>query len=89
MNPEKAKGIKQRVCFEFDSGNIKTITLRNQIAEVSSEKTNCDILVKTSEQILKEALAGVRNPIMTVASGDIETGGQRINFLNFLSKFAE
>ena len=88
LNPEKAKGIKQRVCFEFDSGNIKTITLRNQIAEVSSEKTNCDILVKTSEQILKEALAGVRNPIMTVASGDIETG-QRTNFLNFLSKFAE
>lgn len=89
LNPEKAKGIKQRVCFEFDSGNIKTITLRNQIAEVSSEKTNCDILVKTSEQILKEALAGVRNPIMTVASGDIDTGGQRTNFLNFLSKFAE
>ena len=52
LNPEKAKGIKQRVCFEFDSGNIKTITLRNQIAEVSSEKKNCDILVKTSEQIL-------------------------------------
>ena len=89
LNPEKAKGIKQRVCFEFDSGNIKTITLRNQIAEVSSEKTNCDILVKTSEQILKEALAGVRNPIMTVASGDIETYGQRTSFLNFLSKFAE
>ena len=89
LNPEKAKGIKQRVCFEFDSGNIKTITLRNQIAEVSSEKTNCDILVKTSEQILKEALAGVRNPIMTVASGDIETGGKRTNFLNFLSNFAE
>ena len=89
LNPEKAKGIKQRVCFEFDSGNIKTITLRNQIAEVSSEKTNCDILVKTSEQILKEALAGVRNPIMTVASGDIDTGGQRTNFLNFLSKFSE
>ena len=89
LNPEKAQGIKQRVCFEFDSGNIKTITLRNQIAEVSSEKTNCDILVKTSEQILKEALAGVRNPIMTVASGDIETDGQRTNFLNFLSKFAE
>ena len=89
LNPEKAKGIKQRVCFEFDSGNIKTITLRNQIAEVSSEKTNCDILVKTSEQILKEALAGVRNPIMTVASGDIETGGEMTNFLIFLSKFAE
>ncbi len=89
LNPKKAKGIKQRVCFEFDSGNIKTITLRNQIAEVSSEKTNCDILVNTSEQILKEALAGVRNPIMTVASGDIETAGQRTNFLNFLSKFAE
>ena len=89
LNPEKAKGIKQRVCFEFDSGNIKTITLRNQIAEVSSEKINCDILVKTSEQILKEALAGVRNPIMTVASGDIDTGGQRTNFLNFLSKFTE
>ena len=89
LNPEKAKGIKQRVCFEFDSGNIKTITLRNQIAEVSSEKTNCDILVKTSEQVLKEALAGVRNPIMTVASGDIETAGQRTNFLNFLSKFSE
>ena len=89
LNPEKAKGIKQRVCFEFDSGNIKTITLRNQIAEVSSEKTNCDILVKTSEQILKEALAGVRNPIMTVASGDIDTAGQRATFLNFLSKFTE
>ena len=89
LNPEKTKGIRQRVCFEFDSGTIKTITLRNQIAEVSSENKNCDILVKTSEQILKEALAGVRNPIMTVASGDIDTGGERTNFLNFLSKFTE
>ena len=89
LNPEKTKGIRQRVCFEFDSGTIKTITLRNQIAEVSSENKNCDILVKTSEQILKEALAGVRNPIMTVASGDINTGGERTNFLNFLSKFTE
>ena len=89
VNPEKVKGIRQRVCFEFDSGNIKTITLRNQIAEVSSEMTNCDILVKTSEQILKEALAGVRNPVMTVASGDLDTDGQRTNFLNFLSKFSE
>ena len=89
LNPEETKGILQRVCFEFDSGNIKTITLRNRIAEISSESKNCDIRVKTSEQIFKEALAGVRNPLIAVASGDIDTGGQRTNFLAFLSKFAE
>jgi len=89
LNPKKAKGIKQRVCFLFDSGETRTITMRNQIAEISSTNKNCDIQVKTSEQTLKESLAGVRNPVLSVASGEIDTGGQRTKFLSFLSNFTE
>jgi len=88
LNPEKTIGITQRVCFVFDSKTIKTITLRNGIAEISSKDTNCDIQIRTSEQIFKEALAGVRNPVMSVASGEIDTGGQRTKFLAFLSNFS-
>ena len=89
LNPEKTIGTTQRACFSFDSGVIKTITLRNGIAEISSIDTNCDIQIRTSEQIFKEALAGVRNPIMSVASGEIDTSGQRAKFLTFLSNFSE
>ena len=89
LKPEKTIGMTQRVCFSFDSGVIKTITLRNGIAEISSIDTNCDIQIRTTEQIFKEALAGVRNPVMSVASGEIDAGGQRAKFLAFLSNFSE
>ena len=89
LNPEKTIGMTQRVCFSFDSGVIKTITLRNGIAEISSINTNCDIQIRTSEQIFKEALAGVRNPVMSVASGEIDTSDQRAKFLTFLTNFSE
>ena len=89
LNGEKTIGLTQRVCFSFDSGVIKTITLRNGIAEISSKNTNCDIQIRTSEQVFKEALAGVRNPFMSVASGEIDTDGQRTKFLTFLSNFTE
>jgi len=89
LNAEKTIGLTQRVCFSFDSGVIKTITLRNGIAEISSKNTNCDIQIRTSEQVFKEALAGVRNPVMSVASGEIDTDGQRTKFLGFLSNFSE
>ena len=89
LNSEKTIGMKKRVCFDFDSGVIKTITLRNGIAEISSKNANCDIQISTSEQVFKEALAGVRNPIMSVASGEIDTGGKRTEFLAFLSNFSD
>ena len=45
LNSEKTIGMKKRVCFDFDSGVIKTITLRNGIAEISSKNANCDIQI--------------------------------------------
>ena len=89
LNPEKVEGLNYRVCFGFNSGAVKTITLRNQVAEISSINSDCDIQVDTSEQIFKEALAGLRNPVLTIASGEMNTNGKRTDFLNFLTKFSD
>ncbi len=87
LNPESAESDQYRVCFRFDSGLQKTITLRNKIAEISSIVVDCDLQIETGESVFKETLAGLNNPLMKVASGEINTNGKPTEFLTFLSKF--
>ena len=87
LNPEAVDPGIYRACFSFDSGIKRTITLRNKVAEVSSLTTNCDLNIEVEDNLFKETLAGMQNPILKVASGEINTNGKQTEFLLFLSKF--
>jgi len=76
------------VCFYFSSGLRKTISIRNQVAAISNEITNpCAISVKATELNFKMAISGLANPVMALASGDIEVDGSNTDFLQFLTYF--
>jgi alkyl sulfatase BDS1-like metallo-beta-lactamase superfamily hydrolase len=87
-NPSKHNIDNYIVCFNFTSGNIKNITLRNQVAVVSSNsKDICNLKVTTDEIEFKKVLIGMINPVKAIAAGNISVEGGSTEFLQFLSKF--
>ena len=87
-NPSKHNKDNYIVCFNFTSGNIKNITLRNQVAVVSSEsKDICNLKITTDEIEFKKVLIGMTNPVKAIAAGKISVEGGSTEFLQFLSKF--
>ena len=88
LDPDKVFNKNLIVCFNFSSGLSKTILLRNQVAAISNNYSGiCDISVTTSELNLKLTLSGLLNPVLAIASGDIEIDGSSSEFLKFLSYF--
>jgi len=87
-NPSKHNKDNYIVCFNFTSGNIKNITLRNQVAVVSSDsKDICNLKITTDEIEFKKVLIGMTNPVKAIAAGKISVEGGSTEFLQFLSKF--
>ena len=88
FNPKKHNDNIFRVCFNFSSGVIKNITLRNSVAVISNSKeTGCNIIIQTKEAEFKKILMGISNPITSIASGNIIVEGGHTAFLEFLTKF--
>jgi putative sterol carrier protein len=70
------------------SGLRKTISIRNQVAAISDDiADSCNISVKATEFDFKMAISGLTNPIMALATGDIEVDVSNSEFLNFLTYF--
>ena len=76
-----------KACFRFENEKVRSISVRNSIAEISEDQNNCDLIIRTSEKSLKLSLAGIKNPIGLIASGEIKVEGSEVNFLRFLSSF--
>ena len=88
LNPEKVINKNMNVCFYFSSGLKKTISIRNQVAAISDEvMDSCDLTVKATEFNFKMAISGLTNPIMALATGDIEVDGGNTDFIKFLTYF--
>ena len=88
LDPDKVFNKNLIVCFNFSSGLSKTILLRNQVAAISNNYSGiCDISVTTTELNLKLTLSGLLNPVLAIASGDIQIDGSSSEFLKFLSYF--
>lgn len=87
LNPKNIYKNNYVACFEFSSGLIKTITIRNDVAEISNNLAKCNITVRSSELELKLALSGLKSPVQSLASGDIEVDGGKVEFLQFLASF--
>ena len=74
-------------CFEFSSGLSKAMILRNQILQIKNDlPINCSINIKTSQQTLKQVLAGIKNPIMEITNGNL-TVDKDVEFLKLLTSF--
>ena len=88
FNPKKHNNDIFKVCFNFSSGVIKNITLRNSVAVISNSKQiDCNITIQTKEEEFKKILMGIGNPVASIASGNITVEGGNIAFLEFLTKF--
>ena len=88
FNPKKHNNDIFKVCFNFSSGVIKNITLRNSVAVISNSKeTECNITIQTKEEEFKKILMGISNPVASIASGNVIVQGGNTAFLEFLTKF--
>ena len=88
LNPAKVKASELiYACFEFSSGLIKTMIVRNQIVQITDAAPDfCTFRINTSEETLKHVLAGLRNPVTAIASNDLIVD-QDVAFLRFLASF--
>ena len=87
LDPDNIFRDNYKVCFKFENERVRSITVRNSIAEISEDQNNCDLIIRTSEKSLKLSLAGIENPIGLITSGEMEVEGSEVNFLRFLSSF--
>lgn len=87
LDPDNIFRDNYKACFRFENEKVRSITVRNSIAEISEDQNNCDLIIRTSEKSLKLSLAGIKNPIGLIASGEIKVEGSEVNFLRFLSSF--
>ena len=88
LNPKKVRASEvTNACFTFSSGATKVITIRNQIAQITNQiPENCNLKINSSEAMLKQVLAGLKNPVTAIASQDI-TVDKNVEFIKFLSRF--
>ena len=88
LNPEKVDPNEiVAACFEFSSGLSKAMILRNQIAQIKATlPQDCSVNIKTDEQTLKQVLAGVKNPILEIANGNLIVD-EDVRFLKLLTAF--
>ena len=87
FNPENSYKGTYSVCFRFNSGQERAATIRNSVLEISKNLQHCDLNIKTSERAFKETLAGLKNPVLQVASGKIDVEESEVDFLKFLALF--
>ena len=74
-------------CFEFSSGLTKAMILRNQVLQIKNDlPIDCSINIKTNQQTLKQVLAGIKNPILEIANGNL-TVDKDVQFLKLLTSF--
>jgi alkyl sulfatase BDS1-like metallo-beta-lactamase superfamily hydrolase len=78
---------KINVCFNFSSGITKSMIIRNQIAQITNHLLqNCSINVRSDDLLFKEVLAGIKNPLMEIANGNLIVD-QDVKFLQLLMSF--
>ena len=88
LNPDKVDPNEIiTACFEFSSGLTKAMILRNQVAQIKVVlPIDCTLNIQTDERILKQVLAGIKNPIVEIANGNLSVD-KDVQFLKLLTFF--
>ncbi len=89
LDPEKSQDIDKIVAFHFpDTGQAFTLHVRHGVAEVRPfESEKPDLIVETSSLIWKEIAAGLRNPAISLAKGDVKIKGGTLDLVRFMGLF--
>jgi alkyl sulfatase BDS1-like metallo-beta-lactamase superfamily hydrolase len=89
LDAPRALDIDQCIGFHFpDTDEHFTLHVRKGVAEIQPHFPDTPgITVTTPSTVWKELLAGLRNPVATFASGDIDVDGSTIELASLLKLF--
>ena len=89
LNPEKSADVDTVVAFRFpDTGDVYTIHVRRGVAWIENRlPARADISVSVNSTVWKEIVAGIRNPAIALAKGDVKVKGGVLNLVRFLGLF--
>ncbi|MCP4605504.1 MAG: MBL fold metallo-hydrolase [Proteobacteria bacterium] len=89
LDPDKSADVDQVMGFRFpDTGEGYTVHVRRGVAEVKPRfPDKPDVTITVDSFIWKEIVAKMRNPAVTLVSGDIKIEGGTINLVKILSLF--
>jgi alkyl sulfatase BDS1-like metallo-beta-lactamase superfamily hydrolase len=89
LHAEDALNSVIKVGFEFsDSGERYTYIVRRGASELMPGiADDVELQVRVSTQVFKEALAGLRNPTLAIASDFEMTRGSKLDFARFMALF--
>lgn len=89
LDAEAAANVSKAVAFEFtDTGERYTVTVHEGVARVvAGMAPEASIQVKVTSTVFKEMLAGLRNPIVTIAKNIEVVRGGTLEFVAFMKLF--
>ena len=89
LDAERAADVDVVAGFRFrDIDEGYTLRVRRGVAEFRPEfPTDPDVSIETSSEVWREVVLGIRNPALTLVSGDVEIEGGRLDLVAFLRLF--
>ena len=89
LKSEECLNLKLRVGFDFtDIDKQYTVSIRRGVAEVVDRKLgNAQASVSVSSRVWKNIVTQQRNPVASLASGELQVDGSIRDLLHFLSLF--
>jgi alkyl sulfatase BDS1-like metallo-beta-lactamase superfamily hydrolase len=91
LNPEKSADVDTVVAFRFpDTRDIYAIHVRRGVAWIENRlPAKADISVTVNSTVWKEVVAGIRNPAVALAKGDVKVEGGVLKLVKFLGLFSK
>lgn len=89
--PEKSINYNKKAVFYFTDTNEKwTVHIRHGVAEIQTfAMDNPDLTIETTSIIWKEVVAKLRQPLVAMATGNLNINGGAGNFKEFMGMFSE
>ncbi len=90
LNPSRSAEVDVVVGFYFrDVDEGYTIHVRRGVAELQAIfPESPDITIRSDTTVWRELAAGLRNPVLSLASGEIEVEGSTLDLIGFLRLFS-
>jgi alkyl sulfatase BDS1-like metallo-beta-lactamase superfamily hydrolase len=91
LNSEKSADVDTVVTFRFpDTRDTYSIHVRRGVAWIENRlPAKADISVTVNSTVWKEVVAGIRNPAVALARGDVKVDGGVLNLVKFLGLFSD
>ncbi len=89
LDPDRAADVDMAVGFRFpDVGEDYSLHVRRGVAEFRSRlPARPDVVVTADSRVWKEVVLGIRNPAVTLLSGQVQVEGGTLDLVGFLRMF--